>query len=231
MSQPGKLAEKMRNRARKPVSQPVCFLQCAVCPCVSGPRGRRRRPPRTGRPPPDGRAARCSERRSSRRQTAVTAVSPAAVPAVPANEAPYQSRATGTRKQLNAAHRTRSVTPSRAGAAGPGRAGAREMRGVGSAGRYGPDTGAPWGGGHGDQRPRGASVTTGYTQLNPVRTACTAQQPLRYGRPLGHAPVNPVAGAARDLAKEACRRTLGGMGLGRPFPDTAPPHSVVPHRG
>ncbi|MYS55356.1 hypothetical protein GTW46_35805, partial [Streptomyces sp. SID6013] len=85
---------------------------------------------------------------------------------------------------------------------------------------------------HGDQRPRGASVTTGDRQLNPVQTACTEQQPLRYGRPLGHAPVQPAADPPRDLGEGGVPPYPWGYGVGKTIPGhTAPPHTVVPHRG
>lgn len=55
-----------------------------------------------------------------------------------------------------------------------------------------------------------------------AQTACTGQQPLPYGRGLVHAPLNAaerryvqVPQRAGVWAEEECRRTLGGMGLGR----------------
>lgn len=65
-------------------------------------------------------AAPRSDRRSSTRQAPVTAARPRAVPVAPASEVPYQKRTTGTRTQLKAAQRTRSLTVSVAGA-GAGR--------------------------------------------------------------------------------------------------------------
>ncbi|GAA2194674.1 hypothetical protein GCM10009787_21690 [Streptomyces bangladeshensis] len=98
----------------------------------------------------------------------MTAARPSAVPVAPASEVPNQTSTTGTSTQLKAAQPMTSLTVSAAG------------RGS-LLGRAPGISYSLWRWLTPIQRTSDRSVTTG-ASVNAVQTACTGQQPLRYGR-------------------------------------------------